>query len=164
VNEKYPPDCIEFRLLLPHHLNKFQIDRDDFRRKLDADKQQLFDKCQEPASGACNRATVPGTANGAPKPAGQHEESAAPRHEPTSFSAVAALGNRVSATHAEGQWGDELDKFVVEVQEIADLVLSLANCRLSTMANKIYSRSIRKMKIMNHRPMQVLQIRTMTSR
>jgi hypothetical protein len=139
-------------VLLPHHLDRFQLDPSGLKRNLNVEEQRLrlLDRCQKPASGNCNRATDSEPVRGAAKPAHQYEEQATPRHEPSSFATVPTLADCASATHAKGQGGDELDRIVAEVQEMADLVLLLANYRLSTMANKIYSPSIPKMKVMSH--------------
>lgn len=109
-------------MLLPTHLIKFQLDHDEHRRASEVKEQQTFEKSRNPAAGAFNRAGVSGTASVAAKPANQYEESTAPGHEHASFSGVEELRTCVSTTNTEGQEGDELDRIVAEVQEIADLV------------------------------------------
>ena len=99
-------------------------------------EQRLRDRCQGPASGDRSRAADSEPVRGAGKPTEQKEGQATPSHDATSFAAVPALGDCAPATNSEGQGGDELDRIVVEVQKIADLVLLLTYCRLSTMANK----------------------------
>ncbi|KAF7503362.1 hypothetical protein GJ744_003926 [Endocarpon pusillum] len=146
VNEKYPPDCIEYQVLLPTHLLKFQLDQvfhDRPRRGPEAEGQQPREKSPKPASESFNRSKISATAGAASKPDNEHEEPAVVTHEPASFAAVEGFGPSITMKNGKDA-DDELDRIVAEVQATADLSW--------------------KMTAWNHLPPQLPPIRKMVSR
>lgn len=122
MNEKYPPDCIEYQVLLPVHLLKFQVAHDGSQRSLEAEKRQLLEKSPTPALGPLDCCTVSAAAVAAAKPDDQHREPAVVTYEPASFTAAELSGKSVATTYDKAEEGDELDMLVAEVQATADLV------------------------------------------
>ncbi len=123
MNEKYPPDCIEYQVLLPTHMLKFQVAHDGSQRGSEAEMQQLLEKPPKPASGPVDRFTVSVAADAAAIPENEHEESTIVTYESASFAAVKMSGKSAASTNEKAEEGDELDKLVAEVQATADLVI-----------------------------------------
>ena len=129
MNEKYPPDCMEYQVLLPTHLLKFQVSHDGSRRGPEAEGQQPREKSPKPASEHFNRSKISATAGAAAKPDNEREEPAVVTHEPVSFASVEGCGPSVTTTNGKDE-DDELDSIVAEVQATADLVIDISKAGL----------------------------------
>lgn len=129
MNERYPPDCIEYQVLLPTHLLKFQVFHDGSRGGAEAEVKQPCEKSPKPASEHFNCSKISATAGAATKPDNEHEEPAVATDEPASFPAIEGFGPSITTANGKDE-DDELDRIVAEVQATADLVIDISKADL----------------------------------
>jgi hypothetical protein len=90
---------------------------------LEAEEQYLLEDSRSPASTAIIHSAVPETPRVDAKHRDEHDKPSVLRSEPISFVDTEGLGKHGIDVASERLKGDELDRTVAEVQEIADLVI-----------------------------------------
>jgi hypothetical protein len=90
---------------------------------LKAEEQHLLEDSRSPASKVIIHSAAPETPHVVAKHRDEHDEPSVLRSEPTSFVDAEGLGQDRIDVASERPKGDQLDRTVAEVREIADLVI-----------------------------------------